>query len=89
MGDWLGFLFSFNNKRIVTFLANCSTGKQRGSYLVVGGEGSLVLVPLLPERCPLPALGMTPAPSGGPCSLPDLGCWPGLLQTAAQFRKPA
>lgn len=43
MGDWLGFLFSFNNKRIVTFWQLFWGVKQRGSYLVMVEEGSLDL----------------------------------------------
>lgn len=42
---WLSF--SFNNKRIVTFWPTLPGGKQRGSYLVVVEEGSLVLVGLV------------------------------------------
>lgn len=52
MGDWLGFLFSFNNKRIVTFWQTVPGGETNGVLSSVVEEGSLVLVGLLLSEPP-------------------------------------
>lgn len=39
MGDWLGFLFSFNNKRIVTFWQTVLEGETKGVLSSGGGGG--------------------------------------------------
>lgn len=64
MGDWLGFPFSFNKERIVTFWQTVPGGKQKGVLSSGGGGGESGSGGTGSEctsclkGCPLPALGI-------------------------------